>query len=135
MKTALSRAEQGERLDSIAKHLGVAPLRALRLIERGHDLREMAAIEVPRVDTSMMRDLFSAWQAKDPSAHTYLELARRADLDSASTVQRLLGVIPNARVVKGNKVYPGKVRTTISTEMGGRLARAMGYVPAEIEGL
>lgn len=54
---------------------------------------------------------------------------------AASTVQRLLGLIPNARVEKGPKVYPGKVRTTVSTEMGGRLARAMGYMPAEIDGL
>jgi hypothetical protein len=82
-----------------------------------------------------MQELFAAWQAKDLSTHTYRELARRAGFDSASTVQRLLGVIPNAPVVKDGKVYEGKVRTKISTEMGGRLVRAMGHVPAEIEGL
>jgi hypothetical protein len=92
----------------------------------------MATIDASGVSTDIMCDLFAAWQAKDPSTHTYRGLA---GLDSASTVQRLLGVIPNARVVKGNKVYDRKKRTIISTEMGGRLARAMGHVPAEIDGL
>jgi hypothetical protein len=68
---------------SIAKHMGVGPLQVARLIEQGHDLRALAAIDVSGVSTSVMRDLFSAWQAKDPSAHTYRELARRAGFDSA----------------------------------------------------
>jgi hypothetical protein len=115
--------------------MGLSPLRVSRLIEAAIDRRELAEIRVDGVSTHVMRDLFSAWQAQNPSSHTYLELARLAGFDSASTVQRLLGLIPNARVEKGPKVYPGKVRTTVSTEMGGRLARAMGYMPAEIDGL
>jgi hypothetical protein len=115
--------------------MGLTTARTARLIEVARDRREIATVDVSGVSTEVMRDLFSAWQAKDPSAHTYLELARRAGLDSASTVQRLLGLIPNARVVKRGKVYEGKIRTTASTEMGGRLVRAMGHMPAEIEGL
>jgi hypothetical protein len=122
-------------VEAIAQHMGIHPLRVLRLIEAAIDRREMAEIRVDGASTDVIRDLFSAWQAQNPSSHTYSELARLAGLGSASTVQRLLGLIPNARVEKGPKVYPGKVRTTVSAEMGGRLARAMGYVPAEIDGL
>jgi hypothetical protein len=115
--------------------MGLSSLRVLRLIEVAIDRRELAEIRVDRVSTHVLRDLFSAWQAQNPNSHTYSELARLAGFDSASTVQRLLGLIPNARVEKGSKVYPGKVRTAVSAEMGGRLARAMGYVPSEIDGL
>jgi hypothetical protein len=131
----MRRVESGESVEAISADTGFRPARILRFVEEEHDRRQLTEVDVSGVSTTVMRELFEDWHAKNPSRHTYLELARLAGLDSASTVQRLLGLIPNARVVKENRVYEGKVRTKISTEMGGRLARAMGHVPAEIEGL
>jgi hypothetical protein len=119
----------------IAQRLGLKTMRVMRLLEQAHDRRELAEARVRPVATAVLKERFSAWRAQDPATHTFLELARLAGLDGSSTVQRLLGEIPTAPVVRGDVIYPGRLRTTVSVEAGGRLVRAMGYAPCEVPGL
>ena len=65
---------------------------------------------------------------------TVAEIARQVGT-SAIQVERWLGLEPTAPKTDGRgRTYPGRILTTISVENAGRLARAMGYAPYEVDG-
>ncbi len=135
-RAALRRFEQcNEAITEIARHMGLSAWRVMRLIEESYDRRDLDGLTEREIEIDMVREKFEAWRREDPQRRTFLELARLAGFDSSSRVQRLLGAIPTSTVVKGGVVYPGKIKTMISCENGGRLVRAMGHAPAEIPGL
>lgn len=126
--------EQGATIDEIARRSRLGPVAVMRLIEESYDRRAMAAVQLPKIDTSVLRDMFREWHEQDPERHTFIELARRAKLNpSSSTIQRMLGVAPTSRVVKGSVVYPQRIRTTLPLWTAERLAQAMGRRPYELE--
>lgn len=135
-RAAVRRFEQRrEAVTEIARQMRLSTWRVMRLIEESYDRRELHDLAEREIAIELVRQRFEAWRREDPEEHTFLELARLAGFDCSSRVQRLLGTIPTSDVVKGGVVYPGRIRTTISCENGGRLVRAMGHAPAEIPGL
>jgi hypothetical protein len=135
-RAALRRFEQcNQAITEIAQHMRLSTWRVMRLIEESYDRHDLDGLGERDIAIELVREKFEAWRREDPERHTFLELARLAGFDSSSRVQRLLGTIPTSTVVKGDVVYPGRIRTTISCENGGRLVRAMGHTPAEIPGL
>jgi hypothetical protein len=85
------------------------------------------------VENRSLRRLFRERRLLDPTL-TLSEVARRTGT-SAIQVERWLGLQPTApKTDRHGRTYPGRVLTTISVENAGRLARAMGYAPCEIEG-
>jgi hypothetical protein len=128
--------EQGNQaVGEIAQHMRISTARVLRLLEESYDRRELRRFTARQVDARVVREKVDAWRREDPATHTHAELARLAGYDSSSRVQRLLGEIPTSAVAKNGIVYPGRIQTTISPENGGRLVRAVGHAPCEIEGL
>jgi hypothetical protein len=135
-RTVIRLFEQGNQaVSEIARHMRISTAKVLRLLEEHYDRRELRRYTQSTVQARVVRDKVDAWQRQDPAAHTLAELARLAGYDSPSRVQRLLGEIPTSTVVKNGVVYPGRIQTTISPENGGRLIRALGHAPCEIEGL
>lgn len=128
--------EQGDAtIAEIARQMRLTPVKVVRLLEELEDRRALGSERGGEIDNALVREKFDAWQRQDPERHTYLELARRAEYDSSSRVQRLLGLISTSTVVKNGVVYPGQIRSTISCENAGRLVRAMGHLPCETPGL
>jgi hypothetical protein len=119
----------------IAAHMRISTAKVLRLLEEHYDRRELDRHTHPPIQANVVREKVDAWRRADPAANTLAELARLAGYDSPSRVQRLLGEIPTSAVVKNGVVYPGRIQTTISPENGGRLVRALGHAPCEIDGL
>jgi hypothetical protein len=113
----------------------LSSFRVMRLLEESHDRRSIERLRGQQISVEIVRERFETWQREDPDARTFIELARLAGYGCSSHVQRLLGEIPTSPVAKSGVIYPGQIRTTISSENGGRLVRAMGYTPAEIPGL
>lgn len=124
----------GYPIAEIARRLRVTELRVMRLLEQAADRGRMRAVDQPDIPVDVVWRLVDAWHQQDPANHSYLELATRAGYDSTSRVQRLLGLIPTSPVKKGDRIYPGRICTTISPENAGRLLRAMGGLPCDIEG-
>ncbi len=107
--------------------------RVKRLLEQEDDRRALSQLKRDRVDNAVLRERWRRRQRVDPTL-TVSELARRLDT-SPIQVQRWLGLRPTApKTDRHGRVYPGRILTQISVETAGRLARAMGYAPCEIDG-
>ncbi len=107
--------------------------RVERLLEEEADRRALAGLRQTHVENAALREMFLARRRNDP-ALTVTEIARRVGT-SAIQVERWLGLKPTAPKTDGRKrTYPGRILTTIGVEPAGRLARAMGYAPCEIDG-
>jgi hypothetical protein len=117
----------------IAARMRLSEPKVIRLLEELADREALRSQRRDLLDNALVREMFDAWQARDPQRNSYLELARLAGYGSSGRVQRLLGLIPTSTIVKRDgSVYPGQIRTTISCENAARLVRAMGYLPCEI---
>ena len=113
--------------------MGLTVARVERLLEEEADRRTVVEFRQDKVDNAPLRQRFLERQRRDP-AFTSTELAVRLGT-SPIQVERWLGLRPTAgKVDRGGRTYPGRVLTTISVESAGRLARAMGYAPCEIDG-
>lgn len=107
--------------------------RVERLLEEDSDRRRIAAFVRAEVENAPLRDLLALKQRSDPTL-TAGELARRLGTSQVQ-VERWLGMRPTAaKTDRRGRTYPGRTLNRISVDTAGRLARAMGYAPREIEG-
>jgi len=116
-----------------ARQMGLPPGRVERLLEEDADRRSVAQFRQSHVENAALRRRFRQRQLVEPTL-TPSELARRVGT-SPIQVERWLGLRPTtAKTDRHGRTYPGRTLTSISVENAGRLARAMGYAPCEIEG-
>ena len=121
-------------IDEAARQMRLPVPRVERLLEEEADRRTLA-----RVPPDARRERAAARAVPRAAAAptrrlTAAELGRRVGT-SAIQVERWLGLQPTAPKTDGRgRTYPGRILTTISVENAGRLARAMGYAPCEIDG-
>jgi hypothetical protein len=116
-----------------AAQMGLTAARVERLLEEEADRRTVVQFRQDKVDNAPLRQRFLERRRRDP-ALTSAELAHRLGT-SPIQVERWLGLRPTAaKVDRRGRAYPGRVLTTISVENAGRLARAMGYAPCELDG-
>lgn len=116
-----------------ALEMGLPPGRVERLLEEEADRRSLAQFRRSHVENAPLRQRLHRRQLVDPTL-TPSELARRLGT-SPVQVERWLGLRPTApKTDRHGHTYPGRTLTCISVENAGRLARAMGYAPCEIEG-
>lgn len=107
--------------------------RVERLLEEEADRRNVAQFRQSHVENATLRQRFRDRQVVDPTL-TVSELARRIGT-SPIQVERWLGLRPTARKTdRRGRTYPGRILITISVENAGRLARAMGCAPRDIQG-
>ena len=116
-----------------ALQMGLPLGRVERLLEEEADRRSLAQFRRSHVENEPLRKRLHRRQLVDPTL-TPSELARRLGT-SPVQVERWLGLRPTApKTDRHGHTYPGRTLCEISVENAGRLARAMGYAPCEIEG-
>ena len=116
-----------------ARQMGLPAGRVERLLEEEADRRSLAEFRQSHVENAPLRRRFRQRQLIDP-ALTVSALARRVGT-SPIQVERWLGLRPTApKTDRHGRTYPGRTLDAISVENAGRLARAMGYAPCEIDG-
>src|SRR4051812_5470608 len=102
-----------------------------RLLEADADRRRVGALVQDEVATALLRELLADRRRREPTL-TMAELARRMG-SSQAQVERWLGLRATApKTDRRGRTYPGRLRERVSVEVGGRLARAMGYAPCEV---
>jgi len=127
--------EQDRGLEQAAKRMRTGAREVERLVEDEIDRREVDALKLDYIPNSRIRVLLERHtEAVEPEL-TLAELSRRAGLGGSSHVARMLGYMKTSGTRKSGKRYPGRVHDTISVENAGRIVRALGYAPVEIEGL
>jgi hypothetical protein len=125
--------ERGLSVAEAAEQMGLPLVRVERLLEEEADRRTVVQFRHDHVDNAALRQRFLDRRRSDPEL-TSTELAHRVGT-SPIQVERWLGLRPTAaKVDRRGRAYPGRVLTTISVENAGRLARAMGYAPCELDG-
>jgi hypothetical protein len=123
----------GLSVDEAAYEMRLPVARVERLLEDETDRRTLASLRQTQVENAPLREMFLASRRNDP-ALTAIEIARRVGT-SPIQVERWLGLKPTAPKTDAHgRRYPGRIVTTLSVENAGRLARAMGYAPCEIDG-
>jgi len=117
-----------------AAHEMCLPIKRVeRLLEAEADRRALAQYRQTRVANAPLRERFLARRGSDPSL-TAAGIARQLDT-SPIQVERWLGLRSTAsKTDKRGRTYPGRILATIGVETAGRLARALGYAPCEVEG-
>ena len=107
--------------------------RVERLLEEAADQHIVETFVRAKIDNAVLRELLAIRRRQDPT-FTLAELARRVD-SSQAQVERWLGLRPTAaKTDRQGRTYPGRTLDRVSVETAGRLVRAMGYAPCEIEG-
>jgi plasmid maintenance system antidote protein VapI len=123
----------GLSLAAAAERMCLPVERVERLLEEEADRRALAALRLNRVSNEALRQRFCERRRLDPT-FTASAIARQVGT-SPIQVERWLGVAPTAaKTDRRGRTYPPRTLSTISVETAGRLARAMGYAPCEIEG-
>jgi hypothetical protein len=123
----------GFQIVDAASQMGLPPGRVERLLEEEADRRSLAQFRQSHVENTPLRRRFRQRQLVEPTL-TVSELARRVGT-SPIQVERWLGLRPTApKTDRYGRTYPARMLTSIGVENAGRLARAMGYAPCEIEG-
>jgi hypothetical protein len=126
---ALVRA--GIAISEAAATLGLTEQFAAELLREEQDRLALAATHVPPIENALLRDACTKLEAHDPTA--YARIAERGGWRSPSDVRRLVGVQRTSARTIGGRRYPGTYLTHISTHAAGRLARALGYLPLEVD--
>ena len=125
--------DRGLPVSEAAALMGLPAARVERLLEEEADRRTVVRFRQDHVENEPLRQRFLERRRRDPSL-TSTALADRLGT-SPIQVERWLGLRPTAaKVDRRGRTYPGRVLTTISVENAGRLARAMGYAPCELDG-
>ena len=125
--------EAGVRIPEAARQMRLPVARVERLLEEDADRHAVARFARDDVENERLRRLLVIKQRHDPTL-TAAELARRLGTSQAQ-VERWLGLRPTApKTNRRGRTYPGRTLNRISVDTAGRLARAMGYAPFEIEG-
>ena len=123
----------GLTVEAAAQAMRLPVQRVERLLEVEADRRALAQLRRTHVANARLRERFLARRSWDPDC-TVAQLARRLDT-SPIQVERWLGLRPTAsKTDNQGRTYPGRILTKIGVETAGRLARALGYAPCEVEG-
>jgi AraC-like DNA-binding protein len=118
----------------IATRMGLTLPRVRRLLEEETQYRDLQQYVCDSVPAAMLQDLIRRRQHEDPALSTQ-EIATRAGYKSRLALQRAVGLEPTARKVRGGKVYPPKLETTVEVAIASKIVRALGFAPHEIPGL
>jgi hypothetical protein len=125
--------DRGLSVTETAERMGLPVGRVERLLEEEADRRTVTQFRQDHVGNAPLRQRFLEQRRRDP-AITAAAIARCIGT-SPIQVERWLGLRPTApKVDPRGRIYPGRILTTISVENAGRLARAMGYAPCELDG-
>jgi len=123
----------GLSVEEAAREMRLPVTRVERLLEAEADRRALVQHRQTHVANAPLRKRFLARRGSDPS-FTVAAVARRLGT-SPIQVERWLGLQPTAsKTDSRGRTYPSRTLTTIGVETAGRLARAMGYAPCEVEG-
>jgi hypothetical protein len=125
---------EGESLEHAASRMRLSARFARELLTEERERRDLALHRSDFVDNAPIRALYERRLAREPEL-TLPELARLADIPCETYLARMLGYKPTSRAVREGRRYPGQHMARISVEHAGRIVRALGYAPAEIEGL
>ena len=132
-RRAVRLVERGLSVAAIADVMGLSAGSVQRLLDDEADRTALAHLRRDHVENAPLRTLFRERQRHDPSL-TVSELARRVG-SSPIQVERWLGLRMTApKTDRHGRCYPARTLTEISVETAGRLARALGYAPCEIDG-
>jgi hypothetical protein len=116
-----------------AEQMGLPVGRVERLLEEEADRRTVVQFRQDHVENTPLRQRFLEQRLNDP-ALTATTIAHHIGT-SPIQVERWLGLRPTApKTDPRGRIYPARTLTTISVENAGRLARAMGYAPCELDG-
>jgi predicted nucleic acid-binding Zn ribbon protein len=125
--------DHGLSIAETADRMGLPVERVERLLEEEIDRRAVVQFRRDRVANAPIRQRFLKQRRRD-SALTSGEIANRLGT-SPIQVERWLGLRATApKTDRRGRRYPGRVLSTIDVETAGRLARAMGYAPFELDG-
>jgi hypothetical protein len=125
--------DRGLSMTETAEQMGLPVGRVERLLEEEADRRTVVQFRQDHVENTPLRQRFLERRRNDP-ALSATTIAHRIGT-SPIQVERWLGLRPTApKTDPRGRSYPARVLTSISVENAGRLARAMGYAPCEIEG-
>jgi hypothetical protein len=122
---------EGVALESVARKLDLTVEFAGELLAEQEDRIALAATRVPPVANAELRRLCEAIEARDP--RIYVRVAERGGWASPSDVRRLLGLQKTSRKTVRGRTYPGRILTHISPHAAGRIARALGLLPLEVD--
>jgi transposase-like protein len=123
----------GVSITEAARKMRLPEVRVERLLEQEADRQALLQFRRDRVDNAVLRRLYRQRRLADPDLSAS-ELARRVG-SSPVQVERWLGLRPTAaKTDRQGRTYPGRTLTTIDVDTAGRLARALGYAPCELDG-
>jgi hypothetical protein len=122
---------EGVTLPDIAARFGLTAEFASELLAEEEDRVAFAATRVEPVPNAELRRLCAELAADDPGI--YVRIAERGGWASPSDVRRLLGLQLTSRKTVRGRVYPGRLLTDISPHAAGRIARAIGLLPLEVD--
>jgi len=125
--------ECGLSVPDAAARLRLPVPRVERLLEEEADRRDLKAYVLDEVSNAPLRALVAEEQRADPLL-TLAELARRVE-SSQPQVERWLGLRETTpKKTRAGQLYPPRVAERLSVDVAGRLARAIGLAPCELEG-
>jgi hypothetical protein len=116
-----------------AREMRVSVARVERLLECDADRRCISEFAGSDVSTEVLRQLLVDRRRREPGL-TIAALARRMG-SSQVQVERWLGLRATApKTDRRGRTYPARLLERVSVETAGRLARALGYAPCEVNG-
>jgi transposase-like protein len=116
-----------------ASRLQLSESRVERLLEQYRDRELVTAYVLDEIRNDSLRHILAAARRADPEL-TVAELARRIGSTQVQ-VERWLGLRETApKTDAAGRLYAPKRVERISVGVAGRLVRAMGYAPCEVDG-
>ncbi len=122
---------EGGTLSRVAEHLGLTGVFAAELLAEEEDRLALASTRVEPIVNAQLRSLCADLAQDDPGV--YARIAERGGWRSQSDVRRLLGLQETSTKTVGGRTYPGRFLTHISSQAAGRIARALGLLPLDID--
>jgi len=122
---------EGVDLESVAQQLALTVEFAGELLAEQRDRVELADTRVAPVANAGLRRLCEGIEARDP--RIYVRIAQRGGWASPSDVRRLLGLQKTSRKTVRGRTYPGRFLTHIPPHAAGRIARALGLLPLQVD--